>query len=175
MLGLMPQWRTLTDTQRADWATWADSVTFLNSLGETYKISGLNAWARYRMAFDPTDTTYDDDGPGALGFHVDQTPSLDVNGDDLRVTGYPFAPVADEFNFITVWRPSFPTRTLPPGLTFNRVTLATATATPVIIGQDLLAGIASGSTVRCWITHATLSPNRQLNNKVNSYIDATIP
>lgn len=172
---LMGVWRTLTATQRADWATWAASVTFTNSQGQTYSISGFQAWTRYRMAFAPADATFSNNGPLAVGFGVNNAPTYAMAGANLQINGHAFAPIANEFNFITVFRGTSITRNSPQGLTFIRFKDTTTTGVPNTIAANITAGFLSGSTIRIYIDSRCLTPSRQLNNYVRQSVDAVVP
>lgn len=64
---LVEQWSSqLTSVQRAAWAVYAASITMLNKLGESIKLTGFNHFIRSNVSLLNSALTYVADGPVVL-------------------------------------------------------------------------------------------------------------
>lgn len=108
----------LTSPQRTDWATYANSIPLTNALGQTYYLSGFNAfirgWVLQRMSY----TAPQDTAPVTPGFpdETAYTLQLDQTSGVLSLTG--IAPPAPDgfwtnFAYRQLQRSSIATSTSP--------------------------------------------------------------
>ena len=67
IIALTGRWSsTLTDAERAEWATYANAVNWQNRLGETIKLTGFNHYIRSNAAIDAAGGVTVDTGPAIL-------------------------------------------------------------------------------------------------------------
>lgn len=126
---------TLTQTERDNWDAYADTVTFTNLLGDTYKISGFQMWMRTALNVSQTPNPVLTTAPTIPGLPTARTLTVQL----IHATGVlsvqaitPAGLAADRLSFIH--RPfDRVTRTLPRGRRDGETDLPGNQATPFTI------------------------------------------
>lgn len=89
MASLAVLWQdTLTAAQRTAWATYAENVPLVNSLGDPINVSGLNMYIRSNVPRIQAGLARVDDGPTTfnLGEYTAPTFAIDTASDEVDVT-----------------------------------------------------------------------------------------
>lgn len=77
MAALTAAWKNdLTDTQRSDWSIWADNSPRVNSLGDSFKMTGLQAYCANNAARLQAGLTRVDAAPASFGLTNLTTPGI---------------------------------------------------------------------------------------------------
>ncbi len=167
MARFSPAWRGLTQAQRDDWATYADTVTLVDSLGQDYSPQPLQAYLRNQLPFAPEDADRDDDAPTATGLPTVPTVVFDVSADDLRV--FSIAPVlpTDAILFVSVLPATLRTRKLESGRVVVRAKIISTDTIPIILVADYGAALAAGTEARWNVRYRYVDADQRISINFN--------
>ena len=168
-----PAWRALSIPKRADWATYAATVTFTNSLGQNYKISGFQHFIRNSMFFSLRGTPVVADVPGGSGLPTVSVATLDFSAGDLRLASFaPTFPASSEIRG-SVYAPVEQSRTVPVGKIINQFRYAGA-GLPVALVADYNLPFGSGADIRAFVVYKFADAVQRVSSDVVVQLAITV-
>lgn len=141
----VPYWRTLSPTDQDDWTTYGATVILTNSLNNTYKLTGQQAFLRSMLFHDDDSGSFPTVRPTGDGQSSIPTIVLDIDGADLRVATITPGMAYFETMFASVWAPQHRTKHSPRGVVLTRTFWSGAAPPPHVLWPDYTTRLPSGS------------------------------
>jgi len=168
-----PIWRTLSQSDRDDWDTYAATVTFQNSLGQDYQINGFQMFVRSQMFEALRGTEAAATIPTDTGLPSVPTITLDYNSDDLRVFSISPSLTGNQEIRGTVYAPAQVSRAAPSGRVVSTFELLN-TGGPDIIAADYGINFQSGLELRAYVDLRFIDGDFRLSNNQRLSLDFTV-
>jgi len=173
MARFAPSWRLLSSTVRANWANYALTVTLVNSLGQSYKLTGFQMFIRNQQFYAQRAAFVTAAPPTSTGLPVNPTLTFDYNAGNLRlVTATPAVLGTDDLR-MSIFTPSSPTLQSPKGMVKANFRYQGA-ALPVTLVAAYATGFAAGLALRAFILWRFADTNQRVGNPVLQFVDFTV-
>ena len=166
-------WRNLSSALHSDWATYAATLTFTDSLGKTYHPSAIDAWIRnYVFCQSIGDVPPPTTRPTADGLPTTPVMTFDYSAHELRWTSSTPAVSATDVEKFWIFSPGSRTK-------FNKQLFTSAfyssgpPSYPVTMAATIDANLSAGQLLRCHFVYRLRDVDERLSTLKSDYVDFT--
>lgn len=166
-------WRDLNSSDRDDWATYAASASFTNSLGQTYYLTGFQMYVRNSLALAQRGTVQTASVPTAMGKSTLPDLTFDYDSGNIRLTAVtPTLPSGAEIRG-AIYAPAAQSRNAPRGRLWGTWYFTTESL-PFLVATSYSAGLASGYSFRAWIVLRYIDETGRVGDEFFYPVDFTV-
>jgi len=168
-----PGWQLLSSSDRTDWATYAATCPFVNSLGQTYYLTGFQMYVRCQMAQATRGTVNVIAAPTASGKGTTPTVDFDLSGGDLRCTSIVPGLASGDSLRGAIFFPLKQTIGSPRGRQIGTFEITSATGLPVVLVVGYSGTVGAGVGARAFIQWRVLDQFGRVADLMTSIVDFT--